>query len=135
MTPTETLTAPVAARRPHVHEIHDHRRQDDYFWLNRREDPEVIAYLEAENAYTEARTAHTKSLREELFEEIKGRIKQDDSTVPYLEDGHYYYSRYVKGGEYPLHCRRTGSPEADEQILLDGMHFERSSMYRQRRWQ
>lgn len=110
---------PVAKIEAEVFEEFGHTRVDDYYWLNQREDPEVIAYLEAENAYTEAATAHTAELRETLFEEITGRIKEDDNSVPYLHDGRWYYRRYEEGREYALYCRRTGSLEAPEEILLD----------------
>jgi len=111
---------PVADIRPHELTIHGDTRVDNYFWLNDREDPEVIAYLEAENAYLEKTMAHTEELQEELFAEMKGRIKEDDSTAPYLEKGYWYYNRYITGGEYALHCRRPGSMEAPEEIMLDG---------------
>jgi len=111
---------PVAERRPTELEIHGDVRIDDYYWLNQRENPEVIAYLEAENAWTEAQMAHTKDLQEELFEEIKGRIKQDDSSVPYFRDGYWYYTRYEEGKDYPLYCRKRESLDAPEEIMLDG---------------
>ena len=110
---------PVAERRPHKLEIHGDVRIDDYFWLRERENPEVIAYLEAENGWTEARMAHTQALQNRLFEEIKGRIKQDDSSVPYLLDGYWYYTRFEDGKEYPLYCRRAGSMDAPEEVMLD----------------
>lgn len=97
-------------------------RHDPYFWLREREAPEVMAYLEAENAYTDAQMAHTTALQEELFEEIKGRIKQDDSTVPARKGDWYYYARTEDGKQYPIHCRRAAGPEGptgEEQILLD----------------
>ena len=110
---------PVAEVVPHEMELHGDVRIDEYYWLREREDPEVIAYLEAENAYTEAIMKHTGDLQEKLFAEIKGRIKQDDESVPYLENGYYYYRRYEEGKQYPLYCRKEGSLEAPEQILLD----------------
>ena len=110
---------PVAAQRPHSIETHGDVRVDEYFWLREREDPEVIAYLEAENAYTEQMTAHLAPLRETLFEEIVGRIAEDDETVPYLLDGFWYSSRYVEGKGYPIHVRREGSRDAPQQVLLD----------------
>jgi oligopeptidase B len=110
---------PKAKVEPHEIEKHGHVRVDDYFWLKQRHNPEVIAYLEAENAYTKTVTAQSRALRETLFEEIKGRIKKDDSSVPYRLDGFYYYSRYEEGDEYPYYCRKKGSLDADEQIMLD----------------
>jgi oligopeptidase B len=111
--------APVAARQPVELEKHGDVRVDEYYWLRERENPEVIAYLEAENSYREKLMAHTKTLRKELFEEIKGRIKQDDESVPYLFDYYYYYTRYEEGSQYPIHCRKKGSTTAAEEILLD----------------
>lgn len=111
--------APVAAERPHILEAHGDARTDNYYWLRDRENPEVIAYLEDENAYTEAVTAHTKALQESLFEEIKGRIKEDDASVPYLQDGYWYYTRYEEGLSYPIYCRKMESLDAAEEILLD----------------
>ncbi|HLE57791.1 MAG TPA: oligopeptidase B, partial [Rhodothermia bacterium] len=93
--------APVARVEPTTLEIHGDTRVDDYFWLRERDNPEVIQYLEAENGYTKAVMAHTDSLQEALFQEIKGRIKQDDSTPPYRDRNYYYYTKYNEGDEYP----------------------------------
>lgn len=98
---------------------HDHNRVDPYFWMNERESPEVIAYLNAENSYTKSKLAHTESFQQELFDEMKGRIKEDDSSVPYFKSGYFYYHRFVTGGEYPVYCRKPGNLDADEEILLD----------------
>ncbi len=111
---------PMAAAVPHAMEKHGHRRVDDYYWLKDRDNPQVIAYLEAENAYLDAVMKHTEPQQQKLYEEIVGRIKQDDDSVPYRRDGYYYYSRFVEGGEYALHCRKQGSLDADEEIMLDG---------------
>ena len=116
---TETLTPPAAEVVPKKLEKHGHIRVDDYYWLNRRDDPAVIAYLEAENAYTEAVMAHTKDLQAALFEEIKGRIKQTDLSVPYREGDAYYYSRTEDGQAYPIYARKKGSLEATEQVMLN----------------
>jgi len=114
------LTAPpTATTRPDTLETHGHPRIDNYYWLRERDDPDVIAYLEAENAYARSVMAHTKVLEDALYEEIVGRIKQDDASVPYRQDGFYYYQRYEEGKEYPIYCRKNGSVEADEEILLD----------------
>ena len=99
--------------------IHGDTRIDNYYWLNDREDPEVIAYLEQENAYTKAMMAHTEDLQKRLFDEIVGRIEQTDMSVPYKRNGYYYYTRYVEGQEYPLYCRKQGSLDADEEIMLN----------------
>jgi len=110
---------PVAEQRPHRLEAHGEVRIDEYYWLRERENPEVVAYLEAENRYAEAVLSHTAGLQEKLFREITGRIKQDDDTVPYLKDGYWYYERYGEGDEYPVYARRRGFPEAPEEIVLD----------------
>ena len=113
------MTTPVAKKIDKKLTIHGHTRVDPYYWLREREDPEVIAYLEAENAYTEAIMKDTKDFENQLYKEIVGRIRQDDQSVPYLEDGYYYYTRFEEGGEYPLVCRKMGSLEADEEIILN----------------
>ncbi len=113
------MQAPRAKKVPHVHEEHGHQRFDEYFWLNQREDPEVVAYLEAENAFTKATLAHAEPLWETVFQEIKGRIKQDDSTPPAPKSGFYYYARFEEGQQYPIYCRREGAVDAPEQIMFD----------------
>ena len=110
---------PVAEVRPETLITHGHVRIDDYYWLRDREDPAVSRYLEAENAYVDAALAHTAALQDSLFEEIKNRLQPDESTVPYLYRGHYYYTRYEPRHEYPLYCRRRGSMEAPEEVMLD----------------
>jgi len=116
------MTPPVAAQKPHDVPSPNGRRVDPYYWLrdDTRKSPEVLAYLDAENAYKDAVLAPTKALQEKLYEEIVGRIKQDDSTPPTLLRGHWYYRRYETGKEYPVYCRRAGSMEEPEQVLLDG---------------
>ena len=94
-------------------------RIDNYYWLNQLEDPEVIAYLEAENAYAEATTAHTKDLQESLVKEFTERIRQTDESVPCFQNGYFYYSRVVKGRDYGIQCRKKTSLDAPEEILLD----------------
>ena len=110
---------PMAKVKPKKLENHGHVRTDNYYWLKERENPEVIDYLNAENDYTDAVMAHTKDLQDELFEEIKGRIKQDDSSVPYKLEDYFYYTRYETGKEYPLYCRKKGSLEGTEEIMLN----------------
>ena len=110
---------PVCKVDPTRLEKHGQVRVDNYYWLNQRENPDVIAYLEAENAYTDARMAHTKALEDALFEEIKGRIKQNDESVPYKLDDYYYYYRYEDNKEYPIYCRKKGSLDANEEITID----------------
>jgi len=85
---TENIAEPIAAKKPHQLEKHGDVRIDDYYWMNERENPEVIAYLNAENEYYQKSTAHTKKFQEDLFEEMKARIKEDDSSVPYFYNGY-----------------------------------------------
>lgn len=116
---TAELKPPVAKIEPHKLEIHGDVRVDNYFWLRERENPEVIDYLTKENEYTDAVMKHTEGLQEKLFEEIKGRVKQDDESVPYFKDDYYYYNRFEEGKEYPIYCRKKGSLDADEEIMID----------------
>jgi len=99
--------------------IHGDTRIDNYYWLNQRENPEVIDYLEAENAYTKTVMKSTEDFQEELYEEIVGRIKKDDESVPYKDNGYYYYTRFEKGKEYPIYCRKKNNLDNPEEILLD----------------
>jgi len=100
-------------------EKHGHARVDDYYWLRERENPAVIAYLEAENHYAAEEMAHAKTFEERLFEEIKGRFKQTDMSVPYKRDGYFYYTRYEEGKEYPIYARKRGSLDRAEEVMLD----------------
>ena len=115
----QKITPPRAAIRPHEMTMHGHTRIDNYYWLNERENPEVLAYLEAENQYADACLKHTEPLQEQLFKEMTGRIKQDDNLVPIKIRDYYHYTRYEEGKEYPLFCRKKHSLEAPEEILLD----------------
>ncbi len=99
--------------------VHGDVRQDDYHWMREKDDPEVIAYLTAENAYTDAVMKPTVAFQESLYAEMLARIKEDDQSVPYRLRGHYYYSRTEKGKQYPIYCRKAGSLEAAEQVMLD----------------
>lgn len=110
---------PVAQRIPHVRSIHDDVRVDDYHWLRERDNPDVIAYLEAENHYTKAVMKHTGKLQEKLYQEMKSRIKETDLTVPTKVDDYYYYTRTFEGKQYRVYCRKRGSLDAEEQVLLD----------------
>ncbi len=113
------VTLPVARVIPEQLETHGHTRIDNYYWLNQRENPAVIEYLEEENAYTDALMAHTEDLQAELFDEIKGRIKQTDLSVPVKEGDFLYYSRTEDGRDYPIYARKRGSLDGDEEIILD----------------
>mgnify|MGYP002795022467 FL=1 len=98
---------------------HNTVRNDDYYWMNDRENPEVIKYLEQENEYNEQMTAHTKQFQVDLFDEMKSRIKEDDSSVPYKLNGYWYLTRFEKGKDYPIYSRKKESLDAPEEILFD----------------
>ncbi|MFZ5517259.1 MAG: S9 family peptidase [Candidatus Zhuqueibacterota bacterium] len=116
---TATVTPPVAEQIAKELTIHNDTRIDNYFWLRERENPKVIEYLTAENTYLESMMAHTEKLQQKLFNEIVGRIKQTDMSVPYMSNGYFYYSRFEEGKEYPIHCRKKGKLDAPEEILLN----------------
>jgi oligopeptidase B len=123
-------TSPPRAKVvPHRLEEHGNVRVDDYYWLRERANPDVLSYLEAENAYTAAVMAPTEDLQKELFDEIVSRIEPNDDSVPYELDGYFYYERYVEGGEYKLYCRKKGSLEAGEEVLLDGNELARGNEF------
>lgn len=117
---SEGLSAPKATKKPHPMTIHGHTRVDDYYWLNNRENQEVIDYLNTENAYTDKVMAQLENKKNQLFEEMKGRIKEKDESVPYKNGSYFYYSKFVEGGEYPVYCRKFQSLDAPEEIILDG---------------
>ena len=110
-------------------EKHGHVRVDDYYWLRERDNPEVMVYLNSENEYLETALAHIGPLEDKLFEEIKARFKQTDMSVPYKQDGYYYYHRYQDGKEYPLYARRKDSLEGFEEIMLDANELARGHEY------
>jgi oligopeptidase B len=112
-------TLPVAEVKPMTFHTHDDIRQDDYFWLRERENPAVLDYLHAENAYTEAALADTAALQEQLYQEMRGRIKERDQSAAVERKGYLYYERTEEGQQYPIYCRRQGSMDVAEQILLD----------------
>lgn len=124
-----TLSVPTVAKKPTKLEKHGDVRIDDYYWLNDRENPEVIAYLEAENAYNDEMTAHTKDFQKDLFEELKGRIKEDDASVPYKLNGYWYVRKYEEGKDYPIHTRRKGTLDAPEEILFDVNEMAKGHSY------
>ncbi len=110
---------PIAQKQPKELSLHGHVRQDNYYWLNNREDAEVISYLEAENDYYQKSTAHTVEFRNSLFQEMKGRIKEDDTSVPYFRNDYWYQTKYETGKEYPIYLRRKGSLAAKEEVMFD----------------
>lgn len=109
--------------------IHGHTRSDPYYWLNERANPKVIDYLNAENAYTAAIMKPTLKLQENLYKELVGRKKQNDISVPYVDNGYWYYSRYVEGKNYPLYCRKKSSMQAGEEVMLDGNRMADGQAY------
>jgi len=113
------ISPPTADKIEKHLEIHGDVRVDNYYWLNNREDEEVIDYLERENDYYDKMTEHTKEFQKELFEEMKGRIKEDDESVPYKYNGYYYITRYEKGKDYPIYTRKKETLDAEEEILFD----------------
>jgi oligopeptidase B len=130
---TTSATPPIAKTVPHERVFHDDRVVDEYAWLADKDDPDTIAYLKAENAYTEEATAHLAALRETVFNEIKSRTQETDLSVPARKGTHWYYTRTVEGQQYGIHCRVTAEPDATEppatgdgsplpgeEILLDG---------------
>ena len=109
--------------------IHNDTRIDNYYWLRDREDPKVIKYLENENEYTDAVMKDTKKLQTKLYDEIVNRIKQEDESVPYKFNGYYYYTRFEKGNEHPIYCRKKGSLESKEEILLNENEMAKGFSY------
>ena len=113
------MTFPIAPKQPKEITQHGQTRVDNYFWMRYREDAEVLKYLHAEQDYLEEIMQHTKPLQEQLFQEMKGRIKEDDSSAPEREGEYFYYTRYETGKQYPFYCRKNGSLDAAEEILVD----------------
>ncbi len=117
--PMANVSIPVANKNPKELKKHNDVRVDDYYWLNDRGDKEVIAYLEEENNYYNTLTAHTKDFQDVLFKEMKQRIKEDDASVPYKQNGYWYATRYEKGKEYPIFSRYKEKETAAEEIMFD----------------
>lgn len=113
------INPPNAERIPKKMEIHGDVRVDDYYWLNERDNPKVIDYLNAENTYYKAMTSNTNKFQEDLFEEMKSRIKEDDESVPYKKNGYYYITKYDTGNQYPVYTRKKGNLEAKEEVIVD----------------
>ena len=120
MTNSSRLDPPLAKIIPHQLEKHGEIRVDNYYWLNDRSNPDVIAYLQQENEYAKTQSQHTADFERTLFEEIKGRIKQTDLSVPFKQGDYVYYVRYEEGKEYALYCRKKGSINGPEEIMVDG---------------
>ncbi len=120
MTHSSSALPPVCDTRPKELEAHGDVRIDNYYWLNNPDDPDVLAYLRAENAYTKARMAPTESLQEKLFQEFRERLQETDETVPVVRGPYAYFTRTFEGKPYPVHCRRPAStPDAPAEILFD----------------
>lgn len=113
------IKAPVAEKISKELKIHDDIRIDNYYWLNNKENPKVIDYLNAENKYYDTLTAHTKKFEEDLFEEMKSRIKEDDESVPYKKNGYFYITRYETDKQYPIYTRKKGTLDGEEEIIFD----------------
>ncbi len=110
---------PIANKTPKKFKKHDDERIDNYYWLNKRENPKVIDYLKAENDYFEQMTVHTDKFQEDLFQEMKSRIKQDDESVPYKKNGYFYITRFHKGDQYPIYARKKETLKNTEEILFN----------------
>lgn len=126
---SELPNAPLAKQIPKNLTIHDDVRVDEFYWLNDRENPEVIDYLNKENDYYNAHTAHTKEFQTSLFEEMKSRIKEDDSSVPYKYNGYWYITKYETGKDYPIYTRKKGTLEAEEELLFDCNEMAKDHSY------
>lgn len=125
----QKIKPPRAAKKPKHLEIHGDLRIDNYYWLNEKENPKVIEYLNAENEYYEQMTAHTKKLQEDLFLEMKSRIKEDDESVPYKKNNYFYITRFKKGQQYPIYSRKYLTLNASEEILFDVNVMAKSHSY------
>jgi len=113
------MKIPKAPKIPKVLACHNDKRIDDYYWLNEKENPKVLKYLEEENAYFDFQTKHTKPFQKKLFDEMKARIKEDDESVPYKKNGYIYTTKFEKGKQYPLYYRQKDNPKASKELLLD----------------
>ncbi len=120
---------PVAKKIPHQLEKHDDIRLDNYFWMKDRTHPEVIDYLNAENNYCDAKMAHTKSFQKDLFEEMKARIKEDDSSAPYKYNGYWYITKFEKGKDYPIYTRKKDTLDNPEELLFDCNEMAKGESY------
>lgn len=126
---TEAPKPPMAKKSAKTETLHGEKRQDEYFWLRERKNPEVKAYLEAENAYTDSLMKPTEPFQEKLYAEILGRIKETDLSVPYRRGDYFYYSRTEKGKSYPIYCRKKGNLESSEEVILDVNELARGEKF------
>lgn len=124
-------TPPVATQRPKTLNIHGHERVDPFFWMNERDHPDVLAFLEAENAYYDQMTAHTNSLEQELYQEMRARIKEDDQSVPYYKNGYWYITRYQLGQQYPVYIRQKELGVSPEELFFDVNEMAQGHSYYQ----
>lgn len=115
----ENIPTPTVEKHAKEFVAHGDKRVDEYYWLNERGNPKVLDYLKAENAYVDTMMSGTKDLQEKLFQEMKGRIKEKDESVPSKSNGYYYYNKYEEGKQYPIYCRKKGSLDAPEEIMFD----------------
>src|SRR3954466_140103 len=113
------MLPPVATMKPKVDTLHGEIRTDNYFWIREKTNPDVIAYLNAENAYTEAKMKHTEGLQKKLYDEMLSRIKENDVSVPYRENGYLYWNATEKGKSYPIRMRRKATAGARDEVLMD----------------
>lgn len=124
---TGSLPAPPVAKKvPHVTEVNGHKMVDNYFWLRDKPNPEVRAYLEAENDYTEAVMKPTEPLQKKLYDEMLSRVEETDVEVPYQEGDYFYYVRTKAGKQYQIRCRKKGSMDAAEEVVLDITNWPRA---------
>lgn len=123
------MKAPIAKKIPKNLTIHNHTRTDNYFWLNKREDQKVIDYLNSENAYTKEVMHDTEKIQEQLFKEFTSRIKPSDESVPYFLNGYFYYTRFNKGDEQPIICRKKHTLDEKEEIMLDANDMAKGHDY------
>lgn len=120
---------PVAQTRDHREVRHDATVVDNYFWLREKSNPDVVKYLDAENAYTEAMTREIKPFQDALYKEMLGRIQQTDLSVPVRRAGYLYYSRTEEGKQYPIQCRRKATMQAPEEVLLDANELAKTHKF------
>ena len=126
---TKGLVPPIAKKQPKELIKHNDVRVDNYYWLNERENEDVISYLNDENTYTDGMLSHTEAFQKSLFEEMKARIKEDDASVPYKFNGYWYVTRFEKGQDYPIYTRKKETLEAEEEILFNCNEMAKGCTY------